>query len=117
MDAIGMNSERRYLMFSLKLQLEHEQPLTSADPTVIDDKLINETFNLIGLFVEGAADELGLEMDETRLRELVVECCYRLIFREMTTLRELPKGRFNVKPKSRRARRKEREQEQKEGNQ
>jgi len=94
--------------FNLTLQLCREEHEIHADePTIIDDKLINQTWNMLGLFVEETLDDLNVEANETRFREIVVELAYRLILREMTTLRELPmKGRLaTAKPKSRRARR------------
>ncbi len=94
------------MTFKLTMQLEHEQPLTSADPTIIDDKLLQATWNMLALFVEELLQEVGLEANETAERELVVELCYRLIFREMTTLRQLPvASHLMAKPKSRRRRR------------
>src|SRR5579859_527203 len=98
--------------FRLTLQVcENKQEINVEDSTVIDDKLIQITWNMIGVFVEQTLEDLGLEANEARLRELIIECCYRLILREMTTLRNLPlEGKFaKARPKSRRARRKERQ--------
>ena len=97
--------------FSLIMQL-HENELTSDDPTIIDDQMLQIAWNMIGYFMESTLNDLGLEANDARLRELIVECCYRLILREMTTLRNLPLhdyGLVKSKPKSRRARRQERQ--------
>lgn len=94
--------------FSLTLQLcEHKHQIDVDEPTIIDDKLVQTTGNMLALFIEDLLEELNVEADATRFRELIVEVCYRLILREMTTLRDLPiKGRLaTAKPKSRRARR------------
>jgi len=100
--------------FILELSLTNTADLIKVDdPTIIDDKLIQICWNMIGYFIESTLDELGLEANETRLRELIIECCYRLILREMTTLRNLPLHEYGLtksKPKSRRARRKARQE-------
>ena|SRR2546423_3607059 len=99
--------------FILELSLTNTADrITSEDPTLVDDKMVQIAWNMIGYFMESMLDELGLEANETRLRELIVECCYRLILREMTTLRNLPLHDYGLtksKPKSRRARRQARQ--------
>ena len=87
--------------FILELSLTNTADRIKVDGTgIIDDKLIIETWYMAGLFVENLLEKLNIEVDETRLRELVVELCYRVILREMTTLRNFP-VRQNLRTKSR----------------
>src|SRR2546430_870594 len=83
--------------FSLTMQVCEHEGLTSENPTIVDDKLVHVTFNMLGVFIEETLDDLGLEANETRLRELVVEMCYRLILREMFTLNVMPGWEENWK--------------------
>jgi hypothetical protein len=97
--------------FILELRLTNTADRIQVDdPTIIDDKLVEQTFNMLGLFIEEVLKELGLEANETRERELIVELAYRLILREMTTLRQLPvSSNITAKPRSRRSRRQKRD--------
>jgi hypothetical protein len=87
--------------FILELSLTNTADRLKVDDTgIIDDELITATWNMAGLFIESILDKLNIEADETRFRELVIELCYRVILREMTTLRNFP-VRQNLRTKSR----------------
>jgi hypothetical protein len=78
---------------SFKLTLHFSrlaEELEIADPALISDKRLGQAWQLLTDFVIDMIDELGEEPTDERFRELYLEICYRLIYREMTALRYLP---------------------------
>lgn len=67
------------------------------DPTLITDELVNEAWHLLNDFIMDMVDEQELEPTDEQFRELVIELCYRLIYREMTVLIDLPVWEENWK--------------------
>jgi hypothetical protein len=61
-----------------------------GEPTIIDDRLLDQAWNLLNDFIMDKLDEAQLDVDDETFREMFIEICYHLIFREMSTLRNLP---------------------------
>ena len=60
------------------------------DPTFVSEALLDQAWNMMNAFVMDLLDELGEEVTDERFREIFVEICYRLIYREMFTLHVMP---------------------------
>src|SRR5436189_5718441 len=60
------------------------------DPGLIPDKLLDEAWEMLSDFVIDMLDDLGEEVTDERYREIFLEVCYRLVYREMTTLYNFP---------------------------
>lgn len=60
------------------------------DPTLINDKLIGQAWNMMNEFIIDMLDDLKLEVTDEDFREIFIEICYWLIVREMKTLRLMP---------------------------
>jgi hypothetical protein len=79
--------------FVLELYLSQTATrFTVDDPTLITEQMVNQAWDMVNTFVEDMLDGQELEVDDERFREIFIELCYRLIFREMTTLCLLPRG-------------------------
>src|SRR5207302_2257403 len=79
--------------FVFKLELYFSrlaQTVDVEDPGLIPDKLLDEAWSLLSDFVIDMLDELGVEPTDEEYRAYFLEVCYRLIYREMTTLCNLP---------------------------
>ena len=60
------------------------------DPMILSDKIMDQAWQLVNDFVIDALDSLKLEVDDEQFREILIELCYKLVYREMTTLNLLP---------------------------
>jgi hypothetical protein len=62
------------------------------EPALITDELVNEAWAMVNDFIMDMIDDLGIadEITDERFRELFIELCYKLVYREMTTLIDLP---------------------------
>jgi hypothetical protein len=60
------------------------------DPGLIPDKLLDEAWSMLSDFVIDMLDELGVEPTDEEYRAYFLEVCYRLVYREMTTLYNFP---------------------------
>jgi hypothetical protein len=83
-----------------------------AETTLIQEHVIGRAWSTMNALVEDVLSNLGREATDEQFREIFIEICYRLIFREMTTLLVMPTYEQNMmnrmphpKPKNRRARR------------
>lgn len=77
--------------FALRLTLSRIGGEIEVDlPSLIDDKQLSQAWNMMNAFVMDMLDDLGEEVTDERFRELFVELCYMLIYREMSTLHYLP---------------------------
>jgi hypothetical protein len=79
---------------SFKLELNFSRIATSVEvnnPTLISNKRLDQAYSLLSDFVMDALDELQEEVTDERFREIFIEICYRLVFREMLTLHYLPR--------------------------
>jgi hypothetical protein len=84
--------------FSLRLMLSSIGPEVEVDdPTFITDKMVGEAWNMINTFIMDILDDLELEVDDEHFRELFIELCYKLVYREMTTLLLMPSREENFK--------------------
>jgi hypothetical protein len=54
-------------------------------------------WGMVGDFLVDTLDSLGLEVDDEQLRELYIELCFKLVYREITTLQLLPFAEENFK--------------------
>ncbi len=68
------------------------------DPTLITDNLVNQAWDMMNAFIMDILDDLELEdITDERFREIFIELCFKLAYREMTTLRLLPVWEQNFK--------------------
>ena len=70
-----------------------------SDPTLVTDQHVNEAWAMMSEFVMDMVDDLGIgeEVTDEHFRELFIEVCYKLIYREMCTLQLLPIWEKNFK--------------------
>ncbi len=88
-----MSTEEGKPRFELKVELRLRRldgKVTIAEPGLISDKLLDEAWNTMNDFVIDALDRAGIEPTDEEFREIFVEICYRLIYREMFTLLVAP---------------------------
>ena len=76
--------------FKLELSLSRLDGRIDVDPTLIPDKLLDQAWNEMNALVMDIFDKLGEEPTDEEFRARFIEVCYRLIFREMFTLRYMP---------------------------
>lgn len=76
--------------FTLQLDLSRLATHVDTPPTPIPDRLLDEAWHTMNALAMDIADELGLELDDEDFRVLFVEICYRIVYREMTTLKIFP---------------------------
>src|SRR5436189_5192876 len=67
------------------------------DPALISDELLDEAWSMLSDFVMDMLDDLGEEVTDERFREIFLEVCYRLVYKEMSTLFYLPIHEKNFK--------------------
>jgi hypothetical protein len=96
--------------FKLELSLSTTAThFTVAETTLIHEQVISQAWNLMNVFAEDVLDQIEvIDATDEQFREVFIEICYRLIFREMTTLLVMPISERNVmnrimhpKPKNR----------------
>jgi hypothetical protein len=84
--------------FTLRLMLSSIGPEVEVkDPTLITDEMVGEAWNMINAFIMDILDSLELEVDDEHFREIFIHLCYKLIYREMTTLLLMPFQEENFK--------------------
>jgi hypothetical protein len=59
-------------------------------PTLITNEIVAEAWDMMNAFVMDVVDESGIEATDELFRELLIEVCYWLVFREMRALHLLP---------------------------
>jgi hypothetical protein len=60
------------------------------EPTILTDSIMDQAYSLLDSFLMGVADEVIPDITDEQYRELFIELCYKLVYREMCTLRLLP---------------------------
>src|SRR5882762_7111661 len=60
------------------------------DPTILTDKIIDQAYSLLDSFLMSVIDELKTDITDEEYRELYIYACYKLIYREITTLTLFP---------------------------
>jgi hypothetical protein len=60
------------------------------DPTILTDKIMDQAWGMVSDFVIDMLDDLKLEVTDEQFREIFIETCYHLVYREMRTLQHLP---------------------------
>lgn len=64
--------------------------ITIEDPTLINDTVLDMAWGLMSDFVMDMFDAKGIEPTDEQFREILVEICFRVIYREMFTLFVMP---------------------------
>lgn len=64
--------------------------ITVADPSLINDDILDQAWNTMNDFVMDMLDDQGIEPTDEQFREIFTEVCFRLIYREMFTLFIMP---------------------------
>jgi hypothetical protein len=64
--------------------------VTLGEPTIIDEALLDEAWNMLNDFIMDKLDEAQVEVTDEQFREIFIEICYHLVHREMSILRLLP---------------------------
>lgn len=77
-------------LFLLELNLRAISGPIRVYPTLINDKQLDQIWNMMNACIMDLFDELGEEPTDERFREFFVEVCYRLVYREMFTLHIMP---------------------------
>ena len=77
------------LSFKVELVLSHMgQRITVSDHDIVTDQMVNHAWSIIDNFLMDALDDADIE--DERYREIFIELLYKVIYREMVTLRLLP---------------------------
>lgn len=80
-------------MYNLKLELYLSRTATTVtvdDPILLTTEIMDQAWSMMDAFVMDLVDKLVPDVSDERFRELFIEVCYKLIYREMTTLHLLP---------------------------
>jgi hypothetical protein len=80
-------------LFKLEVNLRinrAEGKISVEDPTLINDKILDQAWGLMGDFVMDMFDEKGIEPTDEQFREVLAEVCFRVIYREFFTLFTFP---------------------------
>lgn len=79
--------------FTLRLSLSQTgSEFAVPYPTFFTAAQIAEAWNMMNAFMMDTLDSAQLDVDDETFREMFLELCYYLIFREMTTLFSMPIG-------------------------
>jgi hypothetical protein len=84
-----LNTEEGKPRFELKIELRLARldgNINVQDPALITDKILDQVWNTMNDFVIDMLDAQGIEPTDEHFREIFVEICYRIIYREMFTL-------------------------------
>jgi hypothetical protein len=81
-----MAEEKPRFSFEVNLRITRLNALKVQDPALLTDKVLDQAWNMLSDFVIGVLDEKGLEVDDEQLREIIVELCYWVAYREMFAL-------------------------------
>lgn len=76
--------------FKLELILSRLADSVSVEDSPISDQLLDQAWQTMSDCIIDILDSLGEEPTDERFREIFIETCYRLIFREMFTLNAMP---------------------------
>jgi hypothetical protein len=80
-------------LFKLEVNLRinrAEGKISVEDPTLINDKVLDQAWNTMNAFVMDLFDEKGIEPTDEQFREVLAEICFRIIYRELFTLFTFP---------------------------
>lgn len=92
--------------FILELSLTNTATKIKVENPIIDTKTVIEAWHMLNAFVIDMLDDKGEEVTDEQFRELFIELCYHLIYREMMILVNMPcweqNMRLSDKPKKRR---------------
>ena len=83
--------------FRLELSLAYHATRIKVDEQGISEQTLNEAWYLLNGFLMDMVDEQGLEPNDEQFRELFIELCYKLVYREMTVLNLMPEWEKNWK--------------------
>lgn len=85
-------------LFRVDMHLSRLSETVSVEnPALISDQILDHAWNTMNACIMDILDELGEEPTDERFREIFVEVCYRLVFREMFTLNVMPRWEQNWK--------------------
>jgi hypothetical protein len=60
--------------------------LKVQNPSLLTDKVLDQAWSMLSDFVIDMLDEKGMDVNDEELREIIVELCYWIAYREMFTL-------------------------------
>lgn len=79
--------------FTLRLSLSQiGSEFAVPYPTFFTAAQVADAWNMMNAFIIDTLDEHQLDVDDETFREMYIELCYYLIFREMRTLFSMPIG-------------------------
>ena len=86
------DTDKPRFVFRVDMHLSRlSESVSVKDPALISDELLDQAWDTMNACIMDILDSLGEEPTDERFREIFIEVCYRLIFREMFTLNILPK--------------------------
>jgi hypothetical protein len=86
-----MTDNKPRFKFEVNLRLSRiGDKLAVQDPALITDAILDQAWNTMNAFVMDLLDEKGVDVDDEQFREVLIEICYRIIYREMFTLFVMP---------------------------
>jgi len=84
-------AERPRFKFEVNLEINRlSGHITVEDPALITDAILDQAWNTMNDFVMDLLDSQGIEPTDEQFRGILVEICYRIIYREMFTLFVMP---------------------------
>ena len=92
------DTEKPRFRFRVDMHLSRlSESVSVEDPALISDQMLDEAWDTMNGCIMDILDSLGEEPTDERFREIFIEVCYRLIFREMFTLNVMPGWEENWK--------------------
>lgn len=85
-------TDKPHTVFRVDMHLSRlSKSVSIEDPTLISDQMLDQAWNAMNACIMDILDSLSEEPTDERFREIFIEVCYRLIFREMFTLNVMPR--------------------------
>jgi hypothetical protein len=91
-------ADKPRFVFKVDMHLSRlSERVSIEDPTLISDQQLDTAWDTMNACIMDILDSLDEEPLDERFREIFIEVCYRLIFREMFTLNVMPQWEQNWK--------------------
>jgi hypothetical protein len=89
---LAASDEKPRFLFRVDMHLSRlSEQVSVENPGLVTDELLDQAWNTMNECIMDILDELGEEPTDEHFREIFIEVCYRLIFREMFTLNTMPR--------------------------
>lgn len=85
------DTDTPYPHFILELRLTNTASgVKVEDPAILTDQIMDRAYQLLDSYLMDIIDEVAPDITDEQYREHFIHLCYKLVYREMTTLTYFP---------------------------